>query len=80
MAYISKGDLLEVNGRKALAASSDYTRLVYDDFDIECSRGSRSYEGGTAMGYVDLVYTDTGVRSSSPVSKVRKLSSIGEAP
>ena len=33
MSWISKGDLLRVNGKVVIAHSGDYTKMVYDDYD-----------------------------------------------
>jgi len=74
MGYINKDDMLMVDGRVAVATSSDYTRLVYDAQDWESMRSSRDYEGGTAVGYVDVLYTDTGERSSIPTTRARLVS------
>jgi len=69
MAYINKGDKLKVYEQDAVAVSSDYTKLVYDSYDIEL--GSYGYEGGTAVGYVDVQYSN-GTIASVPVKAVKK--------
>jgi len=73
MAYINKGDMLLVNGRHAVAASDDYTRLVYDAYDYDMGSRWKEYEGGTAKGYVDVVFPDTGTRGSYPTTSIRKV-------
>ena len=73
MAYINKGDLVEVDGKRAVAASADYTRLVYDSYDYEASSRWSGYEGGTAIGYVDVLYPDAARTASVPIRRVRKL-------
>lgn len=51
---INKGDLVEVNGKRATASSGIYTRVVFDeqDYSIIASGG----EGGTAVGCLNVVY------------------------
>lgn len=73
MAYINKGDLVEVDGKRAVAASADYTRLVYDSYDYDMGARWSSYEGGSAVGYVDVLYPDAGRSTSVPIRRVRKL-------
>lgn len=73
MAYINKGDMLLVHGRHAVADTNDYTKLVYDSYDLEMSSRWKEYEGGTAMGYVDVVFPDTGARGSYSLQNVKKV-------
>lgn len=61
------GDLIKVNGRLATVARESYTRMVYDSYDHDLS--SAGYEGGTACGFVDVVFSDTG--KFSPVNLSR---------
>lgn len=56
MAYINKGDLLKVNGRLAVATSNNYTKMIYDAYDLEL--GANGFEGGTAVGYVNVMYSN----------------------
>ena len=58
MPWIKKGDLLRVNGKIVVADSDDYTRLVYDDIDYEIMRYGGP--GGSAVGCVRVLHTDTG--------------------
>jgi hypothetical protein len=51
---IVKGDLVEVNGERATAASEIYTRLIFDSYD--CSIIAAGGEGGTAVGCINVVY------------------------
>lgn len=69
--YINKGDLLEVNGRRAVATSEDYTRMSYSAEDYELMRAG--YEGGTAGIYVDVLFPETGSMGSYPMRSVRKV-------
>jgi len=62
MSWIKKGDLLRVNGKVVVADSDDYTQLVYDDYDYEIMRGGG--EGGSAVGCVRILHTDTGVKQT----------------
>jgi hypothetical protein len=79
MSYINKGDMLKVNGETAIATSADYTKLVFDDYDLEMSRRSRDYEGGTAMCVVDVLFTETGRKASAVrIGKVTKVASLAE--
>ena len=70
MAYINKGDKLKVRGVDAIATSEDYTKMVYDDYDYQLAKWG--YEGGSAMGYVNVVYTESGWSGSVPVKYVTK--------
>jgi hypothetical protein len=70
MAWINKGDKLMVYGQELIAASSDYTKMVYDSYDLEL--GSYGYEGGTAAGYVDVEYPN-GTIASVPLKAVKKV-------
>lgn len=54
MAYINKGDLLNVGGRSAVATGPDYTKLIRE------WSGSDDVEYATAVGVVPVVFTDTG--------------------
>ena len=61
MSWISKGDLLEVDGVQVIAAGSDFTKMVYDDYDRELM--DHGIECGTAVGCVNVVYPDGSTRS-----------------
>jgi hypothetical protein len=61
MALVEKGDLLRVNGKIALADSSDYKKLVF------------SVVGTHAVDYVNIVYPETWAEDSVPVKDVEKL-------
>lgn len=74
MAYINEGDMLMVEGRTAIATKADYTKLVYDAHDWEMMGKWKEYEGGTATGYVDVLFTDTGTRGSYPLKLVTRVS------
>lgn len=67
MAYINKGDLLNVNGRTALATGPDYTKLIRE------WSGSDDIEYATAMGVVPVVFTDTGEERVLRIGTVRKV-------
>ena len=58
MSWIKKGDLLRVNGKIVVADSEDYTQLVYDDIDYDIMRYGG--QGGSAVGCVRVLHTDTG--------------------
>lgn len=67
MAYINKGDLLEVNGIRYLAASEDYTKLY----------GGQSGEfvnDWEAAGVVDILNPETGSKGTIRLKFVQKLS------
>ena len=76
MAYINKGDLLEVNGKRGVAASADYTRLVFDSYDLDMGSRWKGYEGGSAVGYVDVLFPDTGSTCMTRLSSVKKISPV----
>lgn len=59
MSWISRGDLLRVNGKVVIAHSGDYTKMVYDDYDREIIAAGG--EGGSAVGCVNVMHTDTGI-------------------
>jgi len=61
------GDLIIVNGRLATTTSESYTRMVYDDYDMELGRSG--YEGGSACSFVNVVYNDSGARGSINISR-----------
>lgn len=67
MAYITKGDLLEVNGRQYLAVSDDYIK----------SFGGLSLEfenDWEVANVVDIVNPQTGSKSTIRTKYVQKLS------
>lgn len=61
MSWINKGDLLEVDGIRVIAAGSDFTKMVYDDYDRMLM--DHGIERGTAIGFVDVIYPDGHQRS-----------------
>lgn len=67
MAYINKGDLLNVSGRTAVATGPDYTRLIRE------WSGSEDIEYASAVGVVPVVFTDTGAADVVRIATVRKL-------
>lgn len=77
---IVKGDLLTFNGMSCIAASKDYTKLIYSQENIEYARKCSWYEGGTATGVVDLLFPQTGeIRKGVVIDgRLKKVASIGE--
>lgn len=73
MAYINKGDLLKINGQLAVATSNNYTKMIYDAYDLEL--GANGFEGGTAVGYVNVMYSNAPITTSIPLDEVTKISS-----
>lgn len=71
MAYINKGDLLEVNGHLAVAVSDSYTKMVYDQYDMELCRAG--FEGGTAVGFVNVTYSDSLKTAPVELGEVTKI-------
>lgn len=69
MAYINKGDLLEVNGLRYIAASQDYVK-AYGGL----SGGRPQDEDWEVAPVVDLLSPETGSRSTIRLKFVRKLS------
>jgi hypothetical protein len=65
---IQTGDMLTVAGRPALATSKVYTKMHYDAYDYELMHSG--FEGGTARGVVDVVYTETGHKTTVALSEV----------
>lgn len=59
MGSISRGDLLRVDGKIAIANSDIYTRLVYDDYDREIIDAGG--DGGSAVSCLNVMFTDTGI-------------------
>lgn len=70
MSLIKIGDKVLVYGKEAIATSEDYTKMVYDSFDLDL--GYWGYEGGTAAGYINVRY-DNGTEASVPLKSVTKL-------
>jgi hypothetical protein len=71
MAYINEGQLLEVNGRPAIATSRDYTRMVYTAYDYELGRAG--LEGGRAVGCVRVRFPDAEQPVEVQLKFVRKV-------
>ena len=71
MSWISKGDLLRVNGKVVIAHSGDYTKMVYDDYDHEIMRGGG--EGGSAVSSVNVIFPETGIKWTVKVSQIEKV-------
>jgi hypothetical protein len=67
---IVQGDRVLVYDKQAVAVTKEYTKLVYDSYDYDLD--SWGYEGGTAVGYIDVKY-DNGTVASVPMRIVKKL-------
>ena len=70
MAYINKGDLLNVGGRSAVASGPDYTKLIRE------WSGSDDVEYATAVGVVPVVFTDTGETRVVRMGTFRKVAPV----
>lgn len=70
MAYINKGDLLDVGGRAAVATGPDYTKLIRE------WSGSDDIEYATAVGVVPVVFPDTGETRVVRMGTFRKLAPV----
>jgi len=68
---IRKGDMLTAGDRPALATSEIYVKMYYDDYDFELA--AAGYEGGTACGVVDVVFTDNGQKATMKLSRVQRV-------
>lgn len=61
------GDMIEVGGHIATVASENYTRMVYDDNDLDLQ--SAGYEGGSSCSFVDVIYNGSAKKSSVNLSR-----------
>jgi len=69
--YIKKGDLIKGRDKLAVDVSNDYTRMIYDDYDFKLSRSG--YEGGRAVGYVDVLLQESGRRATVSMGWVERV-------
>lgn len=74
-ARISKGDLLIINGLKAVAAGDEFTQLHYDEEAREMARYGLDY--GVARGAVRAIMVDSGREVVLTTAQVRK---VADAP
>jgi hypothetical protein len=69
---ISKGDLLEVNGKRVTAASDVYTKVIFDSYDLSIGRGGG--EGGSAVSCINVVGSDGKMWTARfDTSQIRKI-------
>lgn len=71
MSYINEGDMLLVDGKHAVAISSDYTELYYDADARDMARYGLDY--GVARPVVKVLIPETGHQLKVELRRVQKV-------